>query len=271
MNFKAGNTAAKSEILRITDFMSKSVDKRLPRLDVWRAFGALMNPEFQPKQENPQTEDFRSLITKPVPKIEEITSFGALAFIFSEFRSIFSINGFNDYKTVEDSTIKCLLVAHKIKFLSPNITRVDLYAKTLNEEIVCSDEAAGSLLFEIYVSQKTSNGVCGSFGKLGNLYREGVRSKMGLLYLEANLRLHFVSPLEKASKWFEYVRKMWIRCNSQKAACDETRSKKRQSRQETVSQLSSDSAKSLTSKSIVKKRRLALRLSPMWSIKSRYI
>ena len=87
---------------------------------------------------------------------------------------------------------------------------------------------------------------------------------MGILFLEANLRLHFVSPLEKAYKFFEYVRMMWIKCMSQRAVT-EARRKKRRNRAETVTPIGNEAVHSLTSKSLAKKRRIASRLSPMLS------
>ena len=66
----------------------------------------------------------------------------------------------------------------------------------------------GVIFIETYISQKTNNGVGESLGKIGNLYRDGVRGKMGVLFLEANLRFHFLPPLERASEWFEFVRQL---------------------------------------------------------------
>ena len=107
---------------------------------------------------------------------------------------------------------------------------------------------AGGLLFEIYLVQKTSNGVCESLGRIGNLIHEGCRAKMGLLFMEANMRLHFVSPLEDASNWFEYIRKLWVICGSQKATCSDERRLKRRDRSEIVDAVASESARHFSSK-----------------------
>ena len=108
---------------------------------------------------------------------------------------------------MENATIRYLLKASEIKASNQTISRVDLYVRLLQEKEVLENQMPGVFFFEIYVTQKTSNGVCEGLGRLSNLIREGVRARMGLLFLEANLRLHFVSPLEKAWRWFEYVRK----------------------------------------------------------------
>ena len=203
-------------------------------------------------------------MSNPVEGIEDLTELGAGSFIYQEYRGIFSTNGFNNYGTIEDSTVRCLLKAHKIRIENPSIRRVDLYAGVLQNEDIQGRELAGVLFIEIYLTQKVSNGVCETLGKLSNLVREGVRAKMGMLFLEANLRLHFVSPLEKAGSFFEHVRKMWVRCGGQQSRCESGR--KRHSRKETVNPLGNDGAKSLTLKHLAKKRKLALRLETLLSI-----
>ena len=139
--------------------------------------------------------------------IETFTELGAVSYIFSEFCSLFKINNFLDYPAVENSVIACLLKATEIKNENPSNARVDLYAAVLQSEDILQHHLAGVLFFEIYLTQKKSNGVCESLGRISNIIREGVRSRMGLLMLETNLRLHFLYPLEKSWTWFEYIRK----------------------------------------------------------------
>ena len=157
---------------------------------------------------NATTESVQTLVGQPVDGIENITELGAVSYIFSEFRGIFKINNLLDYPAVENSAVACLLKANEIKIENPSITRVDLYAAVLQSECILQHHLPGVLFFEIYLTQKTSNGVCESLGRLSNIIREGVRARMGLLMLETNLRLHFLYPLEKSWRWFEYVRKM---------------------------------------------------------------
>ena len=195
--------------------------------------------------------------------IEEITELGGCSYIYSEYRGIFKINGFNDYTEVENSTVMCLLKAFQIKKKEPTIKRIDLYARVLTDKSILTNELPGVVLFEIYLTQKTSNGVCESVGRLSNLIREGVRARMGLLFLEVNLRLHFVSPLEEAWNWFEYVRKVWVNCGGQQSKCKS--SAKRVRRKETVNPVGNEDVRSYTSKSMAKKRRLASRIAPLLS------
>ena len=131
---------------------------------------------------------------------------------------------------------------------------------------IYEQELAGTLLFEIYLVQKTSNGVCESFGRIGNIIHEGCRAKMGLLFLETNIRLYFVSPLERAYEWFEYIRKMWINCGAQKAACSEERQGKRRTRTETVDAVAGESASCFSSQQLARKRKFACRLAPLLNI-----
>ena len=118
---------------------------------------------------------------------------GAGAFIFSEYRAIFIRNGFTYYGKI-DSTVKLFVKAHKIRLINQSIARIELYARVLQDKDFVEKEPAGTLFLEIYLTQKTSNGVCETLGRLGNLIREGVRARMGILSMDANLRLHFVSP-----------------------------------------------------------------------------
>ena len=179
-------------------------------------------------------------MANPVAGYEETTELGAGVFIFTEFRGIFETNGVKSYEQVENSAVHCIMRAYNILKLDSSLSRVDLFAKILTSvEAENDEEHAGSLFIEIYLLQKVSNGVCESFGKIGNLYRDGVRRKMGILFLEANLRLHFVSPLEKAYKFFEYVRMMWINCMNLRAVT-EARRKKRRSRAETVTPIGNE-------------------------------
>ena len=146
-------------------------------------------------------ETLRSLMANPVVGLEDETELGAGIYIFHEYRGIFETNGVKTYEDIEDSTVRLLMKASQINKDEPKLPRVDLYAKVLQSlDLVISNELPGVIFFEIYLTQKVSNGVCESFGKIGNLYREGVRRKMGILYLEASIRLHFLSPLEKANK-----------------------------------------------------------------------
>ena len=62
------------------------------------------------------------------------------------------------YKTVEESTVRCLLRARDIKMASPSIKRVDLYARVLKTESISVNEYAGTLMFQLYLQQKVSNG-----------------------------------------------------------------------------------------------------------------
>ena len=135
----------------------------------------------------------------PVSGYEGITELGAAVYIFQEYRGIFESNGVMKYEDVENSTVQLLIMASQIHQKEPDLHGIDLYAKVLTSvDMAAGNELPGRIFFEIYLTQRTSNGVCESFGKIGNLYREGVRGKMGIFYLEASLRLHFVSPLEKA-------------------------------------------------------------------------
>ena len=86
---------------------------------------------------------------------------------------------------------------------------------------------------------------------------------MGQLYLEACIRLHFVSPLEEAREWFEYIRKMWILCLHQgKTVVSSDKSKKRHCRNETVNPVGNEDANCRISKALAKKRRMMSRLPP---------
>ena len=245
--------------------MSSNLKTRLPRLDIWYFFGAVLNPIHWG---DGSEQTLRPLMASPVAGFEEKTELGVGVAIFTEFRVIFHANGVRSYEEVENSIVRCLRKAYNIlksdKALSK--ARVDHYAKVLTPTSqMHNEEYAGSLFIEIYLLQKVSNGVCESFGKIGNLYREGVRAvrgRMGILFLEANLRLHLVSPLEKAYKWFEYIRTMLIKCLSQKTLTSE-RINKRKKRKETVEPLGNEAAESLTSKSLAKTRRISSRLTPL--------
>ena len=219
-----------------------------------------MNPANWPK--DPTLDNFRCLLAEPVKGIENSEELGAGSFIFSEFRGIFMKNGFGDYGKIEDSTVKFLLKGHEIRTNEPAISRVDLYAQVLQDHDFVKREPAGALFFEIYLTQRTSNGVCESLGKLSNLIREGVRARMGILTMEANMRLHFLSPLEKEYAFFEQIRRMWIRCGGQQANCPHGGGK-RAKRKETVDPIGNEAVKSLTSQSLAKKRKMALRLKPL--------
>ena len=258
-NYTTGNKEARSDILRVTEFMVKNLKERLPRLRIWKAFGAIMNPENWPV--NATEESLSNLIGEPVKGIESITELGAGSYIFKEFLGIFKIHGLDDYEAVEISTVRCLLKANEIKRKESAISRIDLYARVLQDKDILENELPGVLLFEIYLTQKTSNGVCEGLGRLSNIIREGVRAKMGLLFLEANLRLHFVPPLEISRKWYEYIRRMWVRCGGQQARCPS--GNKRIKRAETVDPVGNDEVRSFTSRSLARKRQLALRLSPL--------
>ena len=165
-----------------------------------------------------------------------------------------------------NTTINCLLKAAAVLKQNPNIDRHELYATVLRVKEIYEQELAGTLLFEIYLVQKTSNGVCESFGRIGNIIHEGCRAKMGLLFLETNIRLYFVSPLERAYEWFEYIRKMWIHCGAQKAACSEERQGKRRTRTETVDAVASESASCFSSQQLARKRKFTCMLAPLLNI-----
>ena len=92
-----------------------------------------------------------------------------------------------------------------------------------------------------------------------------MRSRMGLRVLDANLRLHFTPPLERARSWFEEVRKLWIHCGGQNATCRS--GKKRVNRTETIQPVGNEKVKGLTSRSMALKRRLASRLGPLIGLK----
>ena len=226
-----------------------------------------MNPENLGDE---TLETFQSLVADTVPGVSQTAELGAAGFIFREFRGIFKANGIEDFGVVEESLIACLMKASQIKSHNNNIERVELYAKVLQDNHVLADDnfLPGTIFFEIYLTQKTSNGVCEGFGKIGNLIREGVRGSMGLLYLEANLRLHFVPPLEKGKAFFEYVRKLWILCLGQSSIATDERSKKRKKRSETVDPQGNEVVRSRSSKALAKKRRLASRLTPLFNIKN---
>ena len=85
---------------------------------------------------------------------------------------------------------------------------------------------------------------------------------MGLLFMKANMRLLFVSPLKDASNWFEYIRKLWVICGSQKATCSDERRLKRRDRSEIVDAVASESAHCFSPQKLARKRKFALRLSP---------
>ena len=218
-----------------------------------------MNPANWPLDGS--DECFRNLLSKHVEGVEASKELGAAAYIFREYRGIFAINGFTNYGEIEDSTIRVLTKANELRAKESSLSRVDLYASVLRKKEIQENEPGGVLFFEIYLTQKVSNGVCESLGKLSNLVREGVRAKMGILSLEANLRLHFVSPLENAWLFFENIRQMWIQCGGQQATC--SYGKKREKRKETVEPIGNDKVKSLTSKSLANKRKMSFRLDPL--------
>ena len=88
---------------------------------------------------------------------------------------------------MEDNTVRLLRIAHGIHKKRPYLSRVDLYFCVIMNEEVVSKYSSGQLLLEIYIVQKVNNDAQESIGKISNVIREGARSKMGLLVLEANL------------------------------------------------------------------------------------
>ena len=87
--------------------------------------------------------------------------------------------------------------------------------------------------------------------------------RWALLFLEANMRLHFISPLEDASNWFEYIRKLWVICGSHKESCSDDRRLKWRDRSEIVNAVASESGRCFSSKKLARKRKFAVRLSPL--------
>ena len=162
-----------------------------------------------------------------------------------------------------------LRIAHKVHKTRPNLSRVDLHATVIMNPKVKNRFRPAQILLEIYIVQKVSNGVQESIGKISNVIREGARSRMGLMVLEANLRLHFTPPLERARSWFEQIRKLWIRCGGQNATCQS--GKKRNQRIETINPVGNERAKAFSSKSMAQKRRLASRLGPLLGLEHRPI
>ena len=240
--------------------MADDINDRFPRLPVWTMFGHILNPKGWIDIQGTE-EEFRNFLGTPVEGYEEDTPFGAGAYLFNEFGGIFKANGVVEYSTVEASLISLLQMAYEIWEEIQKIPRVELWAKVLQKDQISAVQLPGKIFIETYLTQKVSNGVSETMGHIGNLYRDGVRASMGILFLEANLRLHFMPPLEQASKWFEYVRKLWVNCLCQKAVCN-SRAKKRQKRQEIVDPQGNDDIdiKSETSMNLARKRKRALRL-----------
>ena len=94
------------------------------------------------------------MLASPVTGIEEETELGPGVYIFTTFRGIFQTHGFINYEEVENSIVKCLLKASEIWNSTQSISRIDLYAKVLQNESILATEISGSLLLEIYLVKK---------------------------------------------------------------------------------------------------------------------
>ena len=89
------------------------------------------------------------------------------------------------------------------------IKKIDLLAKLDTEEMRIKAKPAVVIL-HLYITQKVSNCVAETLGRLGNIIREGVRMKMGMLFLEVYVRLHYLPPIEseEMTTFIEYIRKL---------------------------------------------------------------
>ena len=79
---------------------------------------------------------------------------------------------------------------------------------------------------------------------------------MGRLFMGAHIWLQFFSLLEKCTKWFEYILKMWLSCGCHKAAYDKQCQRKRKSRVKSVDAVAGESGTCLSSLQLARKGKL---------------
>ena len=106
-------------------------------------------------------------------------------------------------------TSAVLKMGNKIIESNSTIKKIDLLAKLDTEEMRTKAKPAVVNL-HLYITQKISNCVAETLGRLGNIIREGVRMKMGMLFLEVYTRLHYMPTIEseEMNTFIESVRKL---------------------------------------------------------------
>ena len=144
--------------------------------------------------------------------MEDETEFGPLSRIFETFKSLFKYHGCLSYADLEDSIVFMIKMGNKLlNQIDPSakLKKIDLLAKLDNSKTRNRAKPAVVAL-HIYITQKVSNAVAETLGRLSNIIREGVRMKMGMMYLEVYTRLHYLPPLEskEMSDFVEKVRKL---------------------------------------------------------------
>ena len=155
-------------------------------LTQWACFGKIFEFNVKDRENN-----IRRRLAEPLTDLEEETEFGPLDYIYETYKSIFKYHGCASYTELEDAMVILLKEGIKLKAGDISTKKIDLLAKLDTVEMRAKTKA-GVITLHLYITQKISNCVAETLGRLSNIFREGVRMKMGMLYLEVYVRLHYL-------------------------------------------------------------------------------
>ena len=88
--------------------------------------------------------------------------------MFKQYQALFEFHGYNSYRKLENGVVLLHKVAAEIKQRTPNIKKIDLLAELDNENLR-ADAKSAIVLLHLYLTQKVSNAVAETLGRLGNI------------------------------------------------------------------------------------------------------